>query len=74
MSIRLMVLPAEQPEAIRVVKIPTEFEEQEAYRHATGVISSVEESNPDYSWEEIAEALEDHGFQVLDFVLGPALD
>ena len=74
MSIRLMVLPAEQPEAIRVVKIPTEFEEQEAYRHATGVISSVEESNPDYSWEEIVEALEDHGFQVLDFVLGPALD
>jgi len=74
MSIRLMVLPAKQPEAIQLVKIPQDMEEHEAYRHATGVISGVEEQNPDYSWEDIEEALEEHGFQKMDFVLGPAVD
>ena len=74
MSIRLMVLPAKQPEAIQLVKIPQDMEKHEAYRHATGVISQVEEQNPDYSWEDIEEALEEHGFQKMDFVLGPAVD
>ncbi len=69
-----MVLPACNTEKLRVVSIPEDIEPQEAYRHATGVISSVEEANPDYSWAEIEEALEEHGFQSVDFVLGPALD
>jgi hypothetical protein len=35
---------------------------------------SVEEQNPDYGWEDIAPALEDHGFEPVEFILGPALD
>jgi hypothetical protein len=50
------------------------MESQEAFRHATGVISGVEESTPDYSLEDIEEALEEQGFQPLEFVLGPTLD
>ncbi len=74
MSSRLMVLPACDADRLRVVTIPEDIEPQEAYRHATGVISSVEEANPDYSWAEIEEALEERGFQTVEFVLGPALD
>ncbi|MCP4283181.1 MAG: hypothetical protein GY792_01830 [Gammaproteobacteria bacterium] len=74
MSVRLMVLPAGDPTGIRVVSIPEDMEEQEAFRHATGIISGVEERDPDYVWEDIEDALEEHGFRVLEFVLGPSLD
>jgi hypothetical protein len=74
MGNRLMVLPSAKPEGIRVVSIPDDVEAQEAFRHATGVISGVEESEPDYTWEDIEDALDEHGYRVLEFVLGPALD
>jgi len=74
MSIKLMVLPASAPEKIRLVTIPRDIEKHEAFRHATGVISQVEEANPDYDWDDLEDALESHGFQTVDFVLGPAVD
>ena len=74
MSARLMVLPACAQEKIRLVQIPRDMEQHEAYRHATGVISRVEEMNPDYDWQDIEDALDEHGFETVDFVLGPALD
>jgi hypothetical protein len=74
MQERLMILPARDATAIRLVRIPEELEQHEAYRHVTGLIASVEERNPDYDWEDIAPALEDHGFEPVEFILGPALD
>ncbi|MCB1868255.1 MAG: hypothetical protein KDI43_06900 [Gammaproteobacteria bacterium] len=74
MSDRLMVLPAGTPGGIRVVSIPEDREEQEAFRHVTGIISEVEEGDADYTWDDIEDALEEHGYHVLDFVLGPSLD
>jgi len=74
MSTRLMVLPAHDYNAVRLVKIPEDFEEHEVYRHVTGIISQVEEENKDYEWEEVAMALEDHGYEPIEFILGPALD
>lgn len=74
MSDSLMILPAKDSNAIRLVRIPADFEEHEAFRHVTGLIASVEESNPNYKWDDIADVLEDHGFQPMDFLLGPALD
>ena len=71
---RLMILPARDSTAIRLVRVPEEFEQHEAYRHVTGLIASVEEQNPDYDWEDIAPALEDQGFEPVEFILGPALD
>ena len=74
MSDVLMILPASQPTDIRLVRVPDEFEQHEAYRHVTGLIASIEEENPGYTWEEIAASLEDHGFEPVEFILGPALD
>jgi len=74
MSTRLMVLPAHDYNAVRLVKIPDDFEEHEVYRHVTGIISQVEEENKDYQWEDVVMALEDHGFEPVEFILGPALD
>jgi hypothetical protein len=69
-----MILPASEFTDIRLVTIPQDIEEHEVYRHVTGLIASVEESNPDYTWENIVALLEDHGFEPVDFILGPALD
>jgi hypothetical protein len=69
-----MLLPSSEMDKMRVVAIPEDMHEQEAYRHATGVISQVEEANPDYDWDDIEEALNGHGFESINFVLGPALD
>ena len=74
MSDVLMILPASQPTDIRLVRVPDEFEQHEAYRHVTGLIASIEEENPGYTWEEIAASLEDHGFEPVEFILGPAVD
>jgi len=74
MNDRLMVLPAHDYDAVRLVKIPEDFEEHEVFRHVTGIISRVEEESSGYQWEDVAMALEDHGFEIVDFLLGPALD
>jgi hypothetical protein len=74
MAATLMLLPSKDCKNIRLVSIPEHLEEHEAFRHATGIIAHVEEENPDYDWEDIAEALEAQGFESQEFMVGPALD
>ena len=74
MSDTLMILPAKDANAIRLVRIPDDLEKHEAFRHVTSLIGTVEETNPNYSWSDIAEVLEDNGFETVEFILGPALD
>ena len=74
MSDTLMILPARDCTSIRLVRVPDGFEKQEAFRRVTGLIAGIEEDQPDYQWEDIATVLEDHGFEPVEFILGPALD
>lgn len=74
MSNRLMILPAHDYKSTRLVKIPDDYEEHEVFRHVTGIIAEVEEKQPDYQWEDVLAALEDHGFENVPFILGPPLD
>lgn len=73
MSDKLMILPSQKPEHIRLVRIPDDYEEHEVYRFATGLIAAIEERIPDYDWDDIMEALEEQGFTEVDFILGPEL-
>ena len=73
MKSKLMILPATKASAIQLLRVPDDFEEHEAYRHVTGVIARVEEDNSDYDWDDIAAELEAHGFEMVDFLLGPEL-
>lgn len=70
----LMILPAQDKSKIRLVRIPPDFQQQEVYRHVTGLIAQVEEQDPDCSWEDVLTMLEDHGFESMPFQLGPSLD
>ena len=74
MTEKLMILSARKPADIRLVSVPDDYEEHEAYRHVTAMIASVEESDPDYEWADIEAVLSDEGFESVDFLLGPALD
>ena len=58
MKDKLMILPANEPEDIRLISIPGDFEDHEIYRYVTGIIAKAEE-NPDYDWEEILDLLEE---------------
>lgn len=69
----LMILPASKQENIRLIRIPDDIEEREAYRYVTGLIAKVEEDS-EYTWEDIQDLLEERGFESVDFVLGPSLD
>ena len=73
MSDNLMILPASEPANIRLVRIPDDFEQHEIYRYVTGLIAKVEE-DPEYTWDDILELLEDRGFELVDFILGPSID
>jgi hypothetical protein len=74
MSKKIMLLPAAEAGGIRLVYLPDDFDEREAYRYVTGLITSVEEAGSEYEWEDIAIVLEEHGFEPMDFILGPSLD
>jgi len=73
MNSKLMILPASEYSKIRLVQVPEDFEQQEAYRYVTGLIAKAEE-NPDYTWEDISDLLEERGFEPVDFMLGPSLE
>jgi len=73
MSDNLMVLPANEAANIRLIQIPDDFEQHEAFRYVTGLIAKAEE-NSDYTWDDILDLLEERGFESVEFVLGPSLD
>ena len=73
MSNDLMILPANEPENVRLIQIPDDFEAHEAYRYVTGLIAKAEEDS-EYTWDDILELLEERGFEAVDFVLGPSVD
>jgi hypothetical protein len=68
-----MILPANNSSSIRLIQIPDDFEQHEAYRYVTGLIAQAEE-DPDYTWDDILDLLEERGFESVDFILGPSLD
>jgi len=71
MNDKLMILPSKDPNNIRMVKIPEDYEEHEVYRAATGAIARIEENVPDYNWDDLMEELEDMGFEEVSYLLGP---
>ena len=73
MNKNLMILPAKDPKDVRLLRIPEDFEEQEVYRYVTGLIAKAEE-NSDYTWDDISDELEQKGFEMVEFILGPLLD
>ena len=73
MTDKLMILPSDNNEKTRLLRIPDDYEEHEVYRRATGIIAGVEERIPDYDWEDILEALEQAGFSEVPFTLGPEI-
>ena len=73
MNNNLMVLPAKDSKNIRLLRIPDDFEEHEAYRYVTGLIAQAEESS-NYTWDDISDLLEQKGFESIEFTLGPLLD
>jgi hypothetical protein len=46
----------------------------EAYRYVSGLISEVERTDDNHWVEDALDLLEDHGFESVDFLLGPSLD
>ena len=74
MADHLMVLLAADFSKIRVVKVPDDVSERDALRHATALIGSIQEDDPDSTWEDILPVLEDNGYFEVVFSLGPELD
>lgn len=74
MNTRYMLLPAREFTNARLLQIPEDMEEHEAFRCVTGVIGQVQGSADDWAWDDVLDALEVHGFTNIDIMLGPELD
>ena len=74
MAERLMVLPSKDVGRIRLVRVPEDLGPQEAYRYVTGLIAGAERAREDRWVEEVLDLLEEHGFEGVEFALGPTLD
>ena len=74
MAERLMVLPSKDVGRVRLVTVPEDMSSHEAYRYATGLVAEVPR-NEEQQWvDDVLDVLEDHGFEAVEFVLGPTLD
>lgn len=71
---KMMILPANDINAIKLVEVPDDFEEHEAFRHVVGILANLQPSDGSDVGEEIEAALEDHQFRPIEFILGPRLD
>ena len=74
MAKRLMVLPSKDVGRIRLVTVPEDMSPHEAYRYVTGLVSEVDRTGEDQWVEAVLDLLEDHGFEGVEFTLGPPLD
>jgi len=74
MAKRFMVLPSKDVGKIRLVTVPEDMSSREAYQSVTGLIAEVGRTGEEQWIEAVLELLEDHGFEEVDFVLGPPLD
>jgi len=74
MTRRFMVLPSKDVGKIRLVTVPEDVSPHEAYRSVTGLIAEVERTGEEQWMEVVLDLLEDHGFETVDFVLGPPVD
>lgn len=74
MNTRLMIFPCKDKKETRLISIPDDYEEHEVFRHVVGLIAQIEEENPSYGWEDIMTTLEEHGFEQVEFILGPELE
>ena len=73
MNNRLMILPADDATGISLVRVPDDFGSHEVFRHVTGLIAAAEEQEPNCDRDDILAILEDHGFETVEFILGPNL-
>ena len=74
MKPQFILLPAKSLDQSRLLRIPEDYSQRDALRAATSLIADVQENNPKCNWEDLAASLEDHGFEVVEFALGPTLD
>jgi hypothetical protein len=74
MAKSFMVLPSKDVGKIRLVTVPEDMSPHEAYRFVTGLVAEVERTGESQWVNDVLDSLEDHGFESLDFVLGPPLD
>jgi hypothetical protein len=74
MNDTLMILPASDPGSIRLVRVPADYQEDEAFRYVANLMTRLEEEDPMLAGDDVVAVLEDYGFEVLDFILGPSLD
>lgn len=73
MAKHFMVLPSKDVGRIRLVTVPEDMSPHEAYRSVTGLIAEVEHTGEDQWVGDVLDLLEEHGFEKVDFVLGPPL-
>jgi len=74
MSERLMVLPSKDVSRIRLVTVPEDMSPHEAYRYVTGLVAEIARTGENRWVDDVLDLLEDHGFEGVDFTLGPPLD
>ena len=74
MTERLMILPSSNVQRVRLVTVPEDMSAHEAYRYVTGLISEVPREDEGGWMDNVLDTLEDHGFETVDFLLGPTLD
>lgn len=73
MGKKLILLPGADSRSCRILRMPEDMDDQEAFRNVTGIIAGLEEQGPGVTPDELDDALEDNGFETLDYIIGPEI-
>ena len=69
----VMLLPSKTFENSLLVTLPDDVDSHAAFRFAVSVIAEAETEGLEDTKQAIILALEDHGFQIIDYLLGPEI-
>ncbi len=75
MEDRFILLPGQRPEETRLLRIPADYSDLDAYRRVTAIIARCQtDATEGGSIAPCLEALADDGFEEVDVVIGPHLE
>ena len=73
MGDKLILLPGADNKSCRILRMPEDMDDHEAFRNVTGIIAGLEERDGVVNPEDLDDALEDHGFVSVDYIVGPGI-
>ena len=74
MTDKLILLPGKDAQGSRILRMPEDMDSREVFRNITATVASLEQQGGGVTAQDIDDALEDAGFELVDYIVGPEIE